>query len=121
MAAVGRAEAAIGAAGAALVRLGDDRARRRERVVAEVVCAFFKNARGIVDEQRRQRKFTLARRLEDIAAGDLLALQVAGLAGDAKFVFGLIVIWFELGVTDRPVVDGAVLRDRGRAIALTRL
>ena len=45
----------------------------------------------------------MARRLKDIAAIDLLALDVAGLAGYAKLVLGLVVERLKFGVAYRPI------------------
>ena len=121
MAAVRRAEAAIAAARPPLVGLRDDGARRRERVIAELLGAFLENERRIVDQERRQRELALPRRLEDVAARDLAALQVAGFAGNAEIVFGAVVIRLEIVVAQWPVGDRAVLRDGGCAVALDRL
>ena len=68
-----------------------------------------------------QRVFALARRLEDVAAVDLLALDVAGLARDAKLVLGLIVERLEFGIAHRPVGRPRSLRDGGCAVALDGL
>jgi len=43
------------------------------------------------------------RRLEGIAAFDPLALQVAGLAGNAELIFGAVVERLEIAVAQRPV------------------
>src|SRR5262245_19024816 len=121
MAAECLAKAAIAAGGPAVVRLRDDRARRRKRMPAQLPGRFVKNDSGLVGRQRRQRILTLARRLEHIAALDLLALQVAGPAGDSELVLGAIVIGLELGVAHWPVGERGVLRDRLGAVALDRL
>ena len=120
MAAERLAEAAIGAARPAVVGLRDDRARRRERVIAELLGAGFEQHAGLIDLQRRQRIFALARRLEHIAAVDLLALQIAGLARHAELVFGLVVERLELGIAQRPVDERGILRDGRGAVALDR-
>ena len=43
--------------------------------------------------------------LEDVAACDLLAAEIAGLAGHAELIFGALVIGLEIGVGQRPVDD----------------
>jgi len=48
--------------------------------------------------ERRQRIIALARRLERVAALDLAALQIAGLARYAKLVFGAIVMGLKIGI-----------------------
>ena len=48
--------------------------------------------------ERRQWIMALARRLERIAALDLAALQIAGLARYAKLVFGAIVMGLKIGI-----------------------
>src|SRR5262249_12350331 len=60
----------------------------------------------------------LARRLEHIAAVDLIALQIAGLAGHADLVFGLLVEWLQHRIGQGPVSERAFLRDRSEAISL---
>src|SRR5207248_3451428 len=99
------AEAAIAAARSSLIRLRDDRARRRERVIAELARGRFEVLAGLIHLQRGQRIVAPARRLEHVAAVDLLSLQVAGLAGNTQLVFGAIVIRLEFRVADRPVDD----------------
>ena len=51
-----------------------------------------------LNRERRQRIIALARRLEWVAALDLAALQIAGLARHAKLVFGAVVIGLEIGI-----------------------
>ena len=62
------------------------------------LAAASKMIADLIGGQRRQRKFAAARRLEHIAADDLLALQVAGLARYADLVFGEVVVGLKLGV-----------------------
>ena len=59
-------------------------------MVAEIFAGGLEIGAGLIDLQRRQRIIAAARRLEDIAAVNLLALQIAGLAGDAEFVLGAV-------------------------------
>ena len=67
--------------------------------------------------QRRQSIFALTRCLERISAGLDLPLDVAGLAGDRRNVFELVVIGLELGVCDAPVLDRHILGDEFLAVA----
>jgi hypothetical protein len=90
-------------------------------VIAKFFGASLEDSRRIVDEQGRKWEFALARGLEDVAAVDLSALQIARLAGHAEIIFGAIVEGFEVSVAQRPVNNGAILRDRGLAVALDRL
>ena len=115
------AKAAIGAGRPSLIRLREDRARRRKRVIAELLAAASNRIAGLIHEQRRQRKLATARRFEHVAAVDLASLQIARLARHAELVFGAIVVGLEIGVTQRPVDERGVFRDRRRAIALDRL
>jgi hypothetical protein len=102
----------------AVIGLGDDRARRRERVVTELPGAALEIRARLIDLQRRERITAAPRRLEDVAPVDLLALQIAGLSGDADFVLGAIVIGFEIGVAQRPVDERGIFRNRRGAVAL---
>ena len=68
--------------------------------------------------ERRQRIFAGARRLEGIAARLDLAAQIAGLAGDRRRVFELVVIGLELVIGDAPVLDRHVLGNEALAVAL---
>jgi hypothetical protein len=90
-------------------------------VIAELAGRGVEQDLGLVRKQRWQRKLAAARRLEHVAAVDLLALQVAGLAGDPELVFGAIVVGLEIGVAQRPIRQRGILRDRRGAIALDRL
>src|SRR5882672_2298411 len=90
-------------------------------MIAELLGRRFEVHADLIHVQRRQRIVALAWRLEDVAALDLLALHIAGLARDAEIVFGAIVIGLELGVAHRPVDDGGVLRNGGSAVALDGL
>src|SRR5262249_57909274 len=98
MAAERLAETAIAAGGPTVIGLRDDRARRRKRVPAKLPGCFVKDDARLIRRQRRQRVFAFARRLEHIAAFDLLSLQIAGPAGHAELVFGAVVIGLKLGV-----------------------
>src|SRR5207247_88929 len=97
------AVAAIGAGRPTVIGLREDRARRRERVIAELARRGFEQDGALVQAQRRQRVVATARRFEHVAAVDLFSLQVAGLAGDPELVFGAVVIGLELGVAQLPV------------------
>ena len=76
--------------------------------MAELAVRLVKQDRALIPEERRQRIFATARRLEDVAAVDFLALQIAGLAGDAELVLGALVIGLEVGVAQRPVGERGV-------------
>ena len=105
----------------AVIGLGDDRARRRERVVTELPGAGLEIRARLIELQRRERIIAAPRRLEYIAPVDLLALQIAGLSGDAEFVFRAIIIGFEIGVAQRPVDERGILRDHRGAVTLDRM
>ena len=117
VAAEGLAIGAIGAGRAALIGLRQDRMRRRERVIAELLGAVLEQDAGLVLGERRQRIFALTRRLERVAAVDLAALQIAGLAGDAEVILDLVVERLEFGIAQRPVGERGVRRDRRQPIA----
>src|SRR6202022_753916 len=68
--------------------------------------------------QRRQWIVAYARRFERIAAGLELPADIAGLAGDRRGIFKLVVIGFELGVSNAPVLDRHVVGDEFLAVAL---
>jgi len=89
--------------------------------MAELAVRLVKQDRALIPEERRQRIFATARRLEDVAAVDLLALQIAGLAGDAELVLGAVVERLEVGIAQRPIRDRGILRDRLGAVALNRV
>ncbi len=64
------------------------------------------------------RIFIAARPFENIAAVDLLALQVSGLAGHAAQFVKAVVIGFELVIGDGPVLDRHIGGNDLRAITL---
>jgi hypothetical protein len=80
--------------------------------------AFLEERARLIHQQRWQGIFAPPRRLEHIAAVDLVAVEIAGLAGHAQIVFGAVVKRFEVGIAERPVRERGVRRDRGHAIAL---
>jgi hypothetical protein len=79
--------------------------RRGERVVADALAGRLHDRAGHGLCQRLVRIFVLARPFEHVAAGNLLAAQVARLAGDAADLFEVIVIRFELVIADREILD----------------
>jgi hypothetical protein len=87
-------------------------------VVAELPGAGFEQHRRLLHAQWRQRIVALPRCLEGIAALDLLASQVAGLAGHADLVLGLVVERLEIGIAEWPVGERRIGGDCGRAVAL---
>src|SRR5262249_1671667 len=105
----------------ALVVLRQDRARRRERVIAELPGRRLEVRPHLIHLQRRQRIVAAARRLEHIAAVNLAALQVAGLARPPDLVLRATIERLEPGIAHGPVDDRAILRDGGRAVALDGL
>src|SRR5262245_11980401 len=121
MAAKGLAEAAIAAAGPAVIGLRDDCARRRKRVPAKLLGCLVEYDSGLIRRERRQRVLALARRLEHIATIDLLALQIAGPARHAELVFGAVVVGLKLGVARGPVGERGVLWNGLGAVPLDRL
>src|SRR5215813_9253670 len=82
----------IGAAGPPLIVLREDRARRRERMMAEFLGGIPEKDARLVVAQWRERIVATARRLEDIAAFELVALHIAGFARHSELVFGAIVV-----------------------------
>src|SRR6476661_8364800 len=73
---------------------------------------------GIVGFQRRIRIIARARILEWIAAGLDLTLDVAGLAGNPRRIFELVIIGFDLGTGNAPVLQRHVVRYEILAVAL---
>src|SRR5262249_54434372 len=80
MAAKGLAKAAIAAAGPPAILLRKNRARGRERMIAEAARGFIENDTGLFDDERRQGIFALPRAFEHVPAVDLASLQIAGFA-----------------------------------------
>ncbi len=118
------AEAAIGARaqlqperiGVGLRHVGR---RLRERLVAQGLRGFGEQGRAVGLHHRRVGELARPRSLERIAAGLDRALDIAGLAADAAQTLHLVVIGFELGIGDRPILDGHVVGlDHRLAIAL---
>src|SRR5205823_6514771 len=85
-AAEGLAIGAVGTSRPPVVGARNDRAGRRERMQPDLAGAGVEQHAGLVEVQWWQRIFAGARRLEHVAAVDLAALQVAGLAGHAARV-----------------------------------
>src|SRR4029079_9488241 len=63
----------------------------------------------------------LARSFEEVAAGNDLAAQVAGLAGNAAQFLEPIVIGFKLVIGDGIVLDGHLGRQRVAAVAILEM
>jgi len=121
MAAEGLAKAAIGAARPPLIVPREDRTRCRKRVMAELKGRVAKDDARLVVAQRRQWIVATPRRFEHIAAGDLVALHIAGLARDPELVFGAVVVGLQIGIAQWPVRQRGILRDRRDAVALDRV
>ncbi len=85
---------------------------------AKAVRGFGEQLLGVALFHRRRRIVALPRAFERIAAGLLCALDVAGLAGDARNIFELVVIGLEVFVGDRPVLDVIALGHDAFAVAL---
>src|ERR1700733_5632836 len=93
------------------------RRRARERVIAGIARGIGEHFAGENRRQRRQRIVAGAGRLERFAAGLDLPADIAGLAGDRRGIFELVVIGLELGVGDAPVLDRHVVRNEFLAVA----
>ena len=87
-------------------------------MIPELLAGRVEVDADLVELERRQRVVALPRRLEDVAAGDLLALQIAGLARHADLILDTLVVGLELGVAQRPVDDRGIFRDCSLAVAL---
>jgi hypothetical protein len=94
------------------------RRRPRERMIAGIARCIGEHFTRQNRRQRRQRIVAGARRLERIAACLDPATDIAGLAGDRRGIFELVVIGLELGVADAPVLDRHVVGDELLAIAV---
>src|SRR5262249_37797804 len=93
------------------------RGRRRERMQPEALRGLGEDHPGLRHYQRLVGIVVVARTLEDVAALDLLAAQVSGLARGAAELLEAIVIRLEIVVGDAPSLDGHVFRDRGASVA----
>ncbi len=111
------AEAVIHARGAILIGARVDRGGPGKRVPAEAARRRGHQIDEAGAAQRRHRVRPLARTFEDVAARIDRALDVAGLARDADFVFHLVVVRLELVEAERPVFDRRSLRHARRAVA----
>src|ERR1044072_10029913 len=78
--------------------------RPRERVIPQVLRRGREHLARKDRGEWRQRVFAGTRRFEGVAAGLYLALDVAGLAGDRRGGFELVVIGVEFVVSDAPVL-----------------
>ena len=117
MTAAAIAVAVIHARRAFVVGYRVDRSRTGERRPAQFLRHVAHVIRKLRTTQWRHRVFTRARRFKNIAARIDLALDIAGLAGDADFVFDLVVIRLQLFVAKRPILHRAALGDARRAVA----
>src|SRR6516162_1452443 len=87
-------------------------------MISELPGCTLERDLSLVGEQRRQGVIAPPWRLEDVAAIDLAAGKIAGLAGDAQLVLGAVVERLQLRVAHRPVRERRVLRDDGCPVAL---
>ena len=92
--------------------------RPRERMIAGIARRVGEHFARQNRRQRRQWIVAYARRFERIAAGLELPADIARLAGDRRGIFKLVVIGFELGVSNAPVLDRHVVGDEFLAVAL---
>src|SRR5262249_3070943 len=77
--------------------------RRPERVISQFACGLLHDGAGHAHGQRFVGILVLARPLEHVAAIDLLAAQIAGLAGHAEQLLEAIVVGLKLVVGDRKI------------------
>ena len=73
-----------------MVGAGEDRSRRRKRVIAKFARARLEQYARLIGRERRKRIFAATRRLENVAAVNFVALQVACFSRDPEFVLGAI-------------------------------
>ena len=96
--------AVVHAARAIVIGQRVDRRRAGEGVPAKP-CGRRRHALGEPGAaQRRHRVGALARSLEDVTARIDLAVDVAGLAGNADLVFHLVVVGLEFLKPERPIL-----------------
>ena len=89
-------------------------------MIAEALRRRLHDRAGHALRQRLVGIFVLARALEHVAARDLLAAQVAGLAGHAAQLLEAVVVRLELVVGDREILDRHLGRNGVLAVALGR-
>ncbi len=90
-------------------------------MIAEALARRLHDRAGHGLRQRLVRIFVLARPFEHVAAGDLLAAQVAGLAGDAAELLEVVVVGLELVIADREILDRHLGRNGVPAVALVQM
>src|SRR6266446_6164421 len=91
---------------------------RPERGISEFARGLLQGGAGHAYRQRLIGVFVLARPLEHVAAVDLLAAQIAGLAGNAEQFLEAIVVGLKLIIGDRKILDRHLGRNRLLAVAI---
>src|SRR5688572_23155872 len=89
-------------------------------MVAEAFGGFAKDRRAVRLLLWRRGVLARARIFKDIAAGNLLAFYVAGLAASAEQVLEAVEMRFELRRGDAPVLYGHISRNKILAVARDR-
>ena len=87
-------------------------------MIAQRPGRFFKHGHAVTLQQRRIRVLPRARPLEGIAARLNLAVEVAGFARKPDGVLELVVVFLQLVVGHRIILDGGVPRDGALAVSL---
>src|SRR5712691_799836 len=89
-------------------------------MIAELLRRLVEDQPRAVGDERGQGVVAIARRFEDIAAGDSGAFQIAGLAGQAELIFGAVVIGLQIRIAERPIGERGILGYGAHAIPLYR-
>src|SRR3954463_14531322 len=89
-----------------LVGLAEVARRLGKRVVAVAFGRLAKKRRAERLLLRRGRVLPRARLFEDVAAGNLLSLEVARLARNTQQIFEAVVVRLEVGVRHAPILEG---------------
>src|SRR3569833_3049454 len=93
------------------IRAGGVRGRGGKRVIPEISRRLLEQQHVVRRRQRGIRILISARRLEDVAAVDAPAFEVAGLARGPAQLLEAVVVGFQLGVIDGPILQVHILRD----------
>src|SRR6266567_2491638 len=80
-------------------------------MIAELLRCLVEDQTRAVGDERGQGVIAIARRFEDIAAGDSGALQIARLAGHAELIFGAVVIGLQIRIAELGRKDAAGAAD----------
>ena len=90
-------------------------------MITQILCCLLHQRPGHGLDQRPVRILVLARPFEHVAAGDDLATQISGLAGNAAQFLEPIVVGLEFVIRDRIVLDGHLGRNRIAAVAILEM